>query len=55
MLVEVDALVEFFGEAVEVGEEVELLVARFLDPREGVDDRLRMDFLLDIDWHNRNS
>ena len=55
MLVEIDALVELFGQAVEVREELQLVLARFLFLRqrgaEVFDDVLRVDLLLDVNRH----
>ena len=52
VLVEVDLLVEVDRAAVEVGEEVELVVAGLLDAGQVLDDGLRMNLLLDVDRHD---
>ncbi len=53
VVVEIDAVGELSGQAVEVGEQVEL-AAGMIDVRELIDDRLWVDLLLDVDRHDRH-
>src|SRR5574337_1183468 len=52
MVVEIDLLLEVGRPAVEIGEEVGLVVVRLFDARQRVDNRLGVDLLLDVDRYD---
>ena len=54
VVVKVDLLREVSRAAVEVGEEARLVTAGLLGARQRVDDRLRVNLLLDVDRHHGN-